>query len=198
MALPPPAYRLHNTRGDASLRGFLAENTCVLYTFVIICISCCFSSTTVQIPPPNRQISKRSSIPNTITPVQNVLQTHNHNYINNNSTYTNTKHNWQTQIHRRLRCSGTNVLLLTSEFGSLICGDRHNSWKSFVSYYANNTTTLVICRGSISISQHHGRTPNSTVCYRGRQPNCLPTWPKVNSQLLLLTISTLCYLQEPT
>ena len=75
--------------------------------------------------------------------------------------------------------------------------------KSFVSYYANNTPTLGTSRGPISMSQHHGRTltsqqhcrtpishhhgrtPNPTVCFNGRQPNYLPTWPKVNFQLTL-------------
>ena len=32
---------------------------------------------------------------------------------------------------------------------------------------------------------HHGRTPTSTVCLHGRQPNCLSTYSKVNSQLTL-------------
>ena len=43
------------------------------------------------------------------------MYTHNHNDINNNSTYTNAKHickNRRTQIHKRLRCSGTNCLLI--------------------------------------------------------------------------------------
>ena len=31
----------------------------------------------------------------------------------------------------------------------------------------------------------HGRTPTSTVCHWGRQPNSLPTSPKVDSQLTL-------------
>ena len=32
---------------------------------------------------------------------------------------------------------------------------------------------------------NHGRTPPSTVCLNARQPNCLPAWSKVNSQLTL-------------
>ena len=31
----------------------------------------------------------------------------------------------------------------------------------------------------------HSQLPTSTVCLNGRQPNCLPTWPKVNFQLPL-------------
>ena len=98
--------------------------------------------------------------------------------------------------------------LLTSDFISSTRGERHH----FVSYYANNTPTLGTSRGPMSISQHHGRTPtsqhhcrtptsqqhgrtptsqhhgrNSTsaVCLSDRIPNCLPTWSKVNCQLIL-------------
>ena len=39
--------------------------------------------------------------------------------------------------------------------------------------------------GRTPTSQNHGRTPTLTVCHWGRQPNCLSTWPKVNSQLTL-------------
>ena len=41
---------------------------------------------------------------------KHVLYTHNHNDINNNSTYTNTKHR-QTQIYRQLCYSGTNAFI---------------------------------------------------------------------------------------
>ena len=34
-------------------------------------------------------------------------------------------------------------------------------------------------------SHHHGRTPTSTACHWGWQPNCLPTVSTVNSQLQL-------------
>ena len=118
-----------------------------------------------------------------------MLFSYNHNNINNNSTYTNTKHNRETQIHRRLFCSGTNGLLI-SDFGSSTRGE-----KQFLEVFRNHTMlttppTLGTSHGPISISQHHGRTqvltimvgpPTSTVCLNGRQPNCLPTCPKVNS-----------------
>ena len=34
--------------------------------------------------------------------------------------------------------------------------------------------------GQTPTSQPHGWTPTSTVCLNGREPNFLPTWPKVN------------------
>ena len=59
---------------------------------------------------------------------------------------------------------------------------RHISWSNL-----NFSTSW-----SDPTSQHHGRTPTShyhgqnstlTLCLNGREPNCLPTWPKVNFQL---------------
>ena len=121
-----------------------------------------------------------------------IIIYHNPNDINNNSTYTNTKHYWQTQIHRQLCCTGTNVLLLTSDFGSSTRGETQ-----FLKVFRNHTMLTTpqnvqhISWSNLNFStpwsdptsHHHGRTPTSTVCLNGRELNCLPTWSKVNSRL---------------
>ena len=118
--------------------------------------------------------------------------------------HANTKHNWQTQIHRRLLCSGTNAFInfwlrffdtrretqflkvfrnytmLTTSFNGrnlTLCPNGRNSTIVF-----HGPTSKSQLPGRTSTSHHHGRTPTSTVCHWGRQPNCLPTLPKVNSQ----------------
>ena len=78
------------------------------------------------------------------------------------------------------------MVLLTSDFGSLTRGERWNS------YYANHPQYSAHLGVQVRTSQHHrqnstfsphGRTPTSTVCLNGRQPNSLSTSSKVNSQL---------------
>ena len=91
------------------------------------------------------------------------------------ANYTIQIHNRQIQIHRRLRCSVTNVLLLTSEFGSSTRGERDTILKSLL-YHTMLTTPqrsphfLVQSQffqhhGRNSPSHHHGWTPTSTVCH---------------------------------
>ena len=64
------------------------------------------------------------------------------------------------------------------------------SWLHPTSQHHGRTPLLTIMVGphfspswSDPTSQHHGRTLTSTVSLNGRQPSCLSTWPKVNSQL---------------
>ena len=103
--------------------------------------------------------------------------------------------------HRRLRCSGTNRLLI-SGFGSSTRGETQ-----FLKLFCNHTmlTTyfngrnLTLCPkgrnstivfhgptsksqlpGRTPTSQHDGRNSTSTVSHNGRQPNFLPTWFTVN------------------
>ena len=57
-----------------------------------------------------------------------MLYSHNHNDINNNCTYTYAKNTG------RLFCSDTNVLSLTSDFGSLTQGERQ-----FLKVFCNHT-----------------------------------------------------------
>ena len=40
-----------------------------------------------------------------------------------------------------------------------------------------------IAEAQLSACIVHSQLPTSTVCLNGRKPNCLSTWPKVNSQL---------------
>ena len=116
--------------------------------------------------------------------------------------YANTYANHTIQIYKRLCCSDTNVLLISNFFSSTrgerqflkifrnhtmlttLTNVRHISWSNF-----NFSTSWSDPNFSISLSDptshHHCRTPTSTVCHWGRQPNCLSTWPKVNSQLTL-------------
>ena len=81
----------------------------------------------------------------------------------------------RTQIHKRLRCSGTNVYWLLDFF-------RHKEReRQFLKVFR-----IILCRqnsqlsGRTPTSQQHGRNSTSIVCLNGRQPNCLFTWPKVN------------------
>ena len=69
------------------------------------------------------------------------------------------------------------------------------TWKQLLALTcANDTPTFGTSRvldlkfstpWSDPTSQFHGRTPTSNTCLNGRQPNCLPTWSKVLSQLTL-------------
>ena len=148
--------------------------------------------------------------------------------------HANTKHNKQTQKHRQLRCSGTNVLLtswlqfvdtrreailkslsyhtmLTTSFNGrnpILCPIGRNSTIVFhgptsksklpgrtptsqyhgrypTSHHHGRTPTSHY-HGRTPTSHYHGRTPTSTVCLNSREPNCLSTWPTVNSQLQIL------------
>ena len=108
-------------------------------------------------------------------------------------------HRWK-QIHRQLYCSGTNAfinfwlrffdtrretILKSLSYHTMLTtppNARHISWSNF-----NFSTPWSDPNFSTSLSDptshHHGRTPTSTVCHWGRQPNCLPTPSKVISQL---------------
>ena len=136
-----------------------------------------------------------------ITTLDIQMQIHN-TYSNTNAGKVGLKYTSDSVVQLRTH-------LLTSEFGSSTRGERQ-----FLKVFRNHTmlTTLPkfgISRGSISISQlmvglqllnimvwtqlqlsdstshHYGRTPTSTVCLNGRQPNCLATSSTVNSQLTL-------------
>ena len=107
--------------------------------------------------------------------------------------HANTKHNRQTQIHRRLRCSGKNVLLLASDFGSSIRGERQ-----FLKVFWNHTmlttlqhsahllvhsqflNTLVGPNFSTSWSDPYFCTswsdPNFSPSWLDSNFNCLPQW----------------------
>ena len=54
---------------------------------------------------------------------------------------------------------------------------------SIIKMQLHGQTSTSQHHGRTPTSQHHGQIPTSTVCLNGRQPNCLPTWPKVNSQM---------------
>ena len=104
-----------------------------------------------------------------------------------------------------LFCSGTNRLLI-SDFRSLTRGERQflkvfrNHTMLTTSFNGRNPTLCPNGRNEYRLPRSNPKIPNawsdsnfstpwsdqtSTVCHWGRQPNCLPTWPKVNSQLTL-------------
>ena len=119
------------------------------------------------------------------------------------SCYTNTKrvdsntqiHRWK-QIHTRLRCSDTNILWLTSEFGSSTREERDTILKSFISYYVNNIFQWPKSNSmpqwqelnySLPWSTHKILTPwlelNFSTSWSDPNLNSLPTSSTVNSQL---------------
>ena len=103
------------------------------------------------------------------------------------------------QIHRwTLVFSDTNRLLISDFLTSVLRHEeRDNSKKSFV---------ILLCQQHLPMAEiqlyfstpwsdptspnHHCKTQTSTVCVDGRQPNCLPTWSTVNSELILFSKSS--------
>ena len=86
------------------------------------------------------------------------------------------------QIQVGFHCSSTNALI---NFWVRFFDMRRETILKSLSYHIMLMTppTFGTSRGPISISQHHGRNSTSTVCLNSREPNCLFTWSKVNSQL---------------
>ena len=129
-----------------------------------------------------------------------MLYSYNHNDINNNSTYTNTKQNWQTQIHWQLCCSGTNVLLIS---GLRFFNIRRETILKSLLYHTMLTTpptlgylvvqsqflnTMLGPNFSTSLSDPNFSTPWKRTQFsmpQWQRLNCLPAWPTVNSQLTL-------------
>ena len=132
---------------------------------------------------------------NSSTPVLlQVLYSHSHNHNNNKSTYTNKKHNRLTQIHRRLRCFGTNAFI---NFWVQFFDTRIE--RQFLKDFLNYTMLTTLQRSETSFgvlglnSQHHGRThllnimvgpqllnfivrPNFSPSLLDPKFNCLPQW----------------------
>ena len=117
---------------------------------------------------------------------ESVLYTHNHNDMESMTTV-----HIHMQKHRRILLFRYGCIY--QRLSSVLL---HEERVKIISYHTMLTSppTLGTSRGSISISQHHWRTPtsqhhgrnsNSTDCHWVRQPNCLPTWSKVNSRRTL-------------
>ena len=127
-----------------------------------------------------------------------VLYSHSHNDINNNSTYTYAKTQADSLLFRyelfinfwlrffdTKRERDTILTILTIPNIRHISWSNLNfspSWSDLTSHHHGRTPTSHHY-GRAPTSQHHYRTPTSTVCLWGRQPNCLLTFSKVNSQL---------------
>ena len=96
-------------------------------------------------------------------------------------------HNTNTGGKRQTRSFQIRTVLLTSDFGSSTRGERQFllCW----SYYAD-ARRILWCLRSLSVeirkTQLHASTEeNSTLCFNGRELNCLPLWSNLNLQLTL-------------
>ena len=86
-----------------------------------------------------------------------------------------------SQHHSRIRASQHDCRTPTSQHHGRTPTSQHDCRTPTSQHHGRTPTSQHDCR--TPTSQHHGRTPTSSVCLNDRQPNCLPTWSTVNSQM---------------